>query len=137
MLSSVQTQEDTADHSSLTERIRAVADELQEIQNLLVSGHVDPRVLTDFRDSVNRVRTTAWAVQQVLQTSNGGSHASSAVISLLAAERIRVAYQLCRIIAGDLSNGAPSSSGNLVQLYLATADLHKQIGEALGRDSQA
>lgn len=102
-----------------------------------MSGHVDPRVLTDFRDAVNRVRTTAWAVQQVLETAGDPAHASSGVIALLAAERVRVAYQLCRIIAGDLSNGSPSQNGNLVQLYLAAGDLHKQIGEILGRDSQA
>ncbi len=119
-------------HDTVTGRLRKITTELREIEDLLVSERLDSSVLTDFRDAVNRVRTTAWAVAQVLEAgpSNGQS---AAVLSMLAHERVRVTYRLCRLIEGDLGNGTVTS-GNLVQLYLAVQDLANKIGEGLGRD---
>jgi hypothetical protein len=66
------------------------------------SEKVDPRVLTDFRDALNRVRNTAWAAQQCAAASMYESSPVS-VSSLLTSERIRAAYQLCCAIHDDLS----------------------------------
>ena len=38
--------------------------ELQRLHEVLLAGDLEPRVLTDFRDALNRVRTAAWAAQQ-------------------------------------------------------------------------
>ena len=45
---------------------RATA-ELNQLEQLLKAGMVDKEVLTDFRESVNRVRHTGWAVQQAME----------------------------------------------------------------------
>jgi hypothetical protein len=50
--------------SSLTARLRATTAELQELENSVVSGDLDPRVLSEFRNAVDHIRNTAWAVQQ-------------------------------------------------------------------------
>jgi hypothetical protein len=50
--------------SSLTVRLRATTAELQELENSVVSGDLDPRVLSEFRNAVDHIRNTAWAVQQ-------------------------------------------------------------------------
>jgi hypothetical protein len=34
------------------------------LQEVLSSGEVDPRLLSDFRDALHRVRNTAWAAQK-------------------------------------------------------------------------
>jgi hypothetical protein len=124
---------DPAFNANVSERLRKVTNELRDIEEVLVSEHLDSSVLTDFRDAVNRVRTTAWAVAQVLE---GGSEReqSANVLSLLAAERVRVAYRLCRLIDGDLANGT-LRSGTLVQLYLAAQDLAQRLSETLGREN--
>jgi hypothetical protein len=121
--------------ASISERLKRATEELREIHEQLVTGNVDPRILTDFRDAVNRVRTTAWAVQHSLGSQEADAQGLS-VLSLLAAERVRVAYQMCRIIAADLANnGMSHGAGKLVQLYLAAGDLTRQLEHILGREA--
>jgi hypothetical protein len=55
----------TADTGADTsERLKTTIEELAGIQSVLVAGELDPRILADFRDAVNRVRNTAWAAYQ-------------------------------------------------------------------------
>ena len=44
-----------------SDRLKAAIAELGGVQTLLLAGDLDPRILTDFRDAVNRIRNTAWA----------------------------------------------------------------------------
>ena len=120
-------------HANVAERLQRVTNELRDIENMLIHEKLDSAVLTDFRDAVNRVRTTAWAVQQYLDSPDGKEQSGS-VLSLLANERVRVTYRLCRLIDGDLANNE-FQSGPLVQLYLASRDLSQLLGEILGRDN--
>ena len=123
--------------AEITERLKHATEELRDIQDQLVTGRVDPRILTDFRDAVNRVRTTAWAVQHSLCSEEPDTQGLS-VLALLASERVRIAYQMCRIIAADLSNnGMSHGSGKLVQLYLAAGDLTRQLEHILGRETDS
>ena len=119
-------------HANVAERLQHVTNELRDIENLLIHEKLDSAVLTDFRDAVNRVRTTAWAVQQYLDSSENKEQAPS-VLSLLANERVRVTYRLCRLVDGDLANNE-FQSGPLVQLYLASRDLSQRLAEILGRN---
>jgi hypothetical protein len=119
--------------SKVAERLQSVTAELRDIENMLIHEKLDSSVLTDFRDAVNRVRTTAWAVAQYLDTEGNGDQ-SSTVLSLLANERVRVTYRLCRLIDGDLANNR-IQSGPMVQLYLASQDLAQRLGEMLGREN--
>jgi hypothetical protein len=48
----------------LTTRLQNATANLAEIEQLVKSGDVDPRVLQEFRNSVDLIRRTAWAVQQ-------------------------------------------------------------------------
>jgi hypothetical protein len=123
---------ETSSNASVAERLQGVTNELRDIETLLIHEKLDSSVLTDFRDAVNRVRTTAWAVAQYLEAGTGGEQ-SATVLSLLANERVRVTYRLCRLIDGDLANNR-IQSGPLVQLYLASQDLAQRLGEMLGRD---
>jgi hypothetical protein len=62
------------------------------------SGPIDPRVLGEFREAVDNVRKTAWAVQE-WQALEAKQQDPESVIPLLTAERIRRATQLCEAIA--------------------------------------
>jgi hypothetical protein len=59
---------------------------------------IDQRVLRDFRDAVDHVRKTAWAVQE-WQEREARRQDPYTVLPLLTAERIRRATQLCDLIS--------------------------------------
>jgi len=52
---------------SISERLKAATDELQNLEQLVVSGDCSPRVLSEFRGAVDSMRQTAWAVQQWIE----------------------------------------------------------------------
>jgi hypothetical protein len=84
--------------------------ELQRLHKILLAGTLEPRILTDFRDALNRVRTAAWAAQQYVIRKETEQDSGS-VLSLLVGERVRVTYQLCQAISDDLkTNGYRLSS---------------------------
>jgi hypothetical protein len=103
-----------------SERLKAAIGELGGIQSLLVAGELDPRILTDFRDAVNRVRNTAWAAYQYTESKITGKDSRS--------ERIRAAYQLCQAIHDDLETAdVHLQAGQLIQLHAATKSLTNKL----------
>ncbi len=117
---------------ALSERLEKATEELRRIQDWLISGDIDPRVLTDFRDTVNRLRTLAWAVQNYAELKC--TQSAKSLTTILASERVRVAHQLCRVIGADLANDELRlDTTHLVQLYLATKDISSRLAGILGR----
>jgi len=107
--------------------------ELQRLHEVLLSGDLEPRVLTDFRDALNRVRTAAWAAQQYVVRKEIEQDSGS-VLSLLAGERVRVTYQLCQAISDDLKRtDIDLQAGSLVQLQEATKALTEQLEGIINR----
>ena len=122
---------ETTNSVPVSERLNTAIADLQALQGLLLSGDFDPRVLSDFRDALNRVRNVAWAAQQSVAARVSGED-PSAVGSLLAAERIRAAYQLCRVIQEDLTkNEIDFQRGQLSELHTVTKELSKQLKNRL------
>jgi hypothetical protein len=113
--------------------LQNVTHEIRQAQVFLTSEKdIDPRVLTDFRDAVNRVRNTAWAVAQYANSKEAEAD-PRAFLSLLAGERVRVAYQLCRLVQADMENSEIAfQKGQLLQLRDATSELTHQLGEVVG-----
>jgi hypothetical protein len=107
--------------------------ELQGLHRLLLSTEVDPDVLAAFRDSLNRVRNTAWAAQEyVVRKEN--EQGSTSVLSLLAGERIRAIYQLCEALTDDLKRtDIEFQRGSLVQLYEVTKTLTEQLKRVIDK----
>ena len=81
--------------ATVSRRLAKAIPELRRLQKLLLSGeNLDPRLLTDFRDALNPVRNTAWSAHQYIASQNTDQDSAS-VLSVVAGERVRVAYQLC------------------------------------------
>jgi hypothetical protein len=119
-------------HDSDAPLKEAVA-ELQRLHQVLLAGDLEPRVLADFRDALSRVRTVAWAAQQYLACKETEQDSTS-VLSLLVAERIRVAYQLCQAISEDLKRtDIDFQPGSLVQLCAVMKSLAEQLDGVLNR----
>jgi len=107
--------------------------ELQRLHEILLAGDLEPRVLTDFRGALNRVRTAAWAAQQYVIRKETEQDSGS-VLSLLVGERIRVTYQLCQAISDDLKRtDIDLQAGSLVQLHDATKALTEELEAVINK----
>jgi hypothetical protein len=113
----------------IANRVAGSIVELRNLQELLLSEDVDPRLLTDFRDALNRTRTTAWAVQQYLACLTTEADSTS-LMNILAAERIRVTYQLGQALAQELHKpDLKLQPGQLLELYKVMKDLTARLAE--------
>ncbi len=81
-------------------RLKKACAELVNLEYDMRSGPVDPTILREFRDVVDNVRKTAWAIQE-WQKRQSGQQDPDTVLPLLTAERIRRATQLCDSITAD------------------------------------
>jgi hypothetical protein len=118
---------------AVSSRLEQAISELQGLNEVLLSGDLDPHILRDFRDALNRVRTAAWAAQQYVarkETDQG----SISVLSLLVGARIRTTYQLCQAISEDLKRtDIEIQAGSLVQLYEVMSALTEQLRGVVNR----
>jgi len=64
---------------------------------------MDPLVLREFRDAVDYVRKTAWALQELLERQ-AHERDIGTVRSLLTDERVRCATQLSKALTSDLAS---------------------------------
>jgi hypothetical protein len=121
------------DSLSISVRLQNATSELRQVEALLASADLDGRILSDFRDAVNRVRTAAWATQQYAESKDTRSDPTT-VLSLLAGERVRAAYQLCRAIEEDLQKPELAfQPGQLLQLRSAADSLLKRLKLVIGK----
>jgi hypothetical protein len=120
-------------NASISVRLQSVTNELRQIQDLLaLEREFDPRILADFRDAVNRVRNTVWGLEQYANSKTTETDPKT-VLTVLAGERVRTAYQLCKLVQGDLTNTETQfQKGQLLQLRDATQELARRLGEVVG-----
>jgi len=79
----------------ISQQISRITMELKRMEDLLSFGMVDRRVLGEFRQAIDRVRTTGWQVERWLDGDERGLSA------LLTEERIRVATKLANQLANE------------------------------------
>ncbi len=115
----------------VSKRLKSAIADLKTLQGLIASDDLDSRLLTDFRDALNRVRNVAWAAQQSIESQLSGNDTST-IDTLLATERVRAAYQLCRSIQEDLGRGEIEfQKGQLFELHTVAAELTKNLKDRL------
>jgi len=113
--------------SPLTARLRVITLELQELEHSVVSGDLDSRVLSEFRNAVDHIRNTAWAVQQWVgaREQSGDPYA---VLPALAAQRVHRATQLANDLCLDLQTvEVTAETEGMGNLYRAVDDLHRRL----------
>jgi hypothetical protein len=114
-------------------RLEKGISELQGLHDVLLSGDLDPHILADFRDALNRIRNTAWAAQQYVARKETGQDSSS-VLSFLVGERIRATHHLCQAISEDLKRtDIEVQAGSLIRLHEVTKVLTEQLEGAIKR----
>jgi hypothetical protein len=119
--------------NAISQRVEEATEELQAIEKLIESGAVDGRILQDFREAVNHVRQTSWAVQRWLELRDKKQDPYSAV-DLLIRERVRCATQLARELGHDVeSSEVDLETEGLSQLQAQVEALSKTLTRVLGK----
>ena len=119
---------------SITARLEAATGELQRLEDLVKSGDLDSRVLSEFRNAVDHIRSTTWAVQKWvgLSTESGGDPFS--VLPIMSAERVKRATQLSNDVSLDLQSVEVGiDTPGIVDLFNAVDDLHRRLATLLKR----
>ncbi len=117
-------------------QLRKTSAELVKIEQAIKSGGVEPRILRDFRDAVDYVRKTAWAVQE-WQERQLQKHDPQTVLPLLTIERIRRATQLSKAITTDLAaHEVTRETTGIDEFFRAVESLYQRVAD-LFRDREA
>ncbi|MHB8527684.1 MAG: hypothetical protein ACYDD2_16240 [Candidatus Acidiferrales bacterium] len=110
-------------------QLRKTSAELLSLERGIKSGELDPLILRDFRDAVDHVRKTAWAVQEWRERQIQHRDPST-VLSLLTLERIRRATTLTHDLLEDLhAQDVSRRTEGIAELHRAIAELHKRLTE--------
>lgn len=115
-------------NSDISTSIYKVAAELREIEAKLAGGsNLDPKVLGEFRRSMDQARQTAWSVQQLLEAGDS-AHDTGRLLSDLEAKRVRFATELVHELVLDVdSNAIQLGTEGLAGLVTAVAQLHRRL----------
>jgi hypothetical protein len=104
--------------------------ELQNLEKLLQCEDIDLRLVKEYRDAVEYIRTAAATLQQLRECQFGGLDGGE-LLSTLATDRIRRTLNLCVEVAADLDAGRlKTESKGVDELYRAIEDLHDRIRQA-------
>ena len=116
-------------------QLRKTSAELVKLEQTIKSGGVDARILREFRDAVDYVRKTAWAVQE-WQERQLQQHDPHTVLPLLTAERIRRAAQLSNAIAADLAtHEVTCETAGIDEFFRAVGRVYQSL-EVLFKDRE-
>jgi hypothetical protein len=111
----------------LTFQLRRTTGELLKLEHGIKSGDIDPYVLREFRDAVDYIRKTAWAVQE-WQERQVQKRDTATVIPLLVTERIRRGTQLYEALTADLkSHAIRPEAAEIEDLFHAIEHLYEEL----------
>ena len=117
-------------------QLKKTCADLVRLEYEMRSGPFDPRILREFRDAVDNVRKTAWAVQE-WQERQSRKQDPHTVLPLLTAEGIRRATQLCDAIsAGLATNEVVRETVGIDEFIQAVERVHQRLIDLL-RNRQA
>jgi hypothetical protein len=117
-------------------QLKKTCADLVRVEYEMRSGPFDPRILKDFRDAVDNVRKTAWAVQE-WQERQSRQQDPLTVLPLLTAEGIRRATQLCdAITAGVAADEVARETVGIDEFFQAVDRVHQSLLDLL-KDREA
>lgn len=112
-------------------QLKKTSSELVQLEHSIRTGGIDTRILSDFRDAVDHVRKTAWAVQE-WQERQITHHDPQTLIPLLISERIRRAAQLGNDIVAHLDrHEVTRETPGVDSLFEAVQRMRKLLQELL------
>ena len=108
-------------------QLRKASAELVKIEQEIKAGGIDDRILREFRDSVDYVRKTAWAVQE-WQERELQKHDPHTLLPLITSERIRRWTQLNIDITSDLeTHTVTRETAGMHEFFQALEGLYSRV----------
>jgi hypothetical protein len=111
-------------------QVKKTAVELRKLETSLRNQGIDLRLLKEFRDAVEYIRTAATVAQQLRERQLAG-HSDDDVLALIAGERARRATNLCMEVASDMdaakSGKQPKAVTESYRSLLTACDRLKQL----------
>jgi hypothetical protein len=89
-------------------QVKKTAVELRKLETSLRNQGIDLRLLKEFRDAVDYIRTAATVAQQLRERQLAG-RSDDDVLALIAGERARRATNLCLEVASDMNAASKSA----------------------------
>jgi hypothetical protein len=112
-------------------QLRKTSAELVKIEQEIQAGGIDARILREFRDSVDYVRKTAWAVQE-WQERELQKHDPHTLLPLITSERIRRGTQLSKAITTDLeTHEVTRETAGMNEFFQAIEGLYSRVAVLL------
>jgi hypothetical protein len=101
----------------MSARLQRMSTELKDLELAMIGGDIDQRILLEFREAVNHVRHSAWAVQQWLDLKEKHQDPFE-VLAMLVSERVRIGTQLCHELVLDAeSQELTEATSGIVRLF--------------------
>jgi hypothetical protein len=108
-------------------QVKKTSVELQKLEKSLRAEGIDPRLLNEFRDAADYLRTVSLAVQQLRERQLHGRD-DSEIVSTLVAERIRRTANLCLEVISDIDSAKVSSqTKGLDELYQSLEEVSDRL----------
>lgn len=108
-------------------QLKKASAELVRLERDIRSGNIDSRILMEFRDAVDYVRKTAWAVYE-WQERELLRHDPRTLLPLLTTERIRRATQLSQAISADLAaREVTSDTTGIEEFFRAVERVYQRL----------
>jgi PilZ domain-containing protein len=115
------------DAAQVAGRLQTICNQLRDLEEVIKSVEVDPRVLRQFREALGHARNTAWAMQRWIELHTNLDDAFT-VHRYLNRERIRLATEICRTLGGDIRVTEPDlPPSELESLLDAVENLFTQL----------
>jgi hypothetical protein len=119
---------------SITQRLESATGELRRLEDLVKSGDLDARVLAEFRNAVDHIRSTTWAVQKWLGLNEQSGGDPFSVLPIMSAERVKRATQITNDLSLDLQTvDVGIDTPGIVELFNAVDDLRRRLATLLQR----
>lgn len=110
-------------------QLKKTSFELVKLEQAMKAGSVDRRILIEFRDAVDYVGKTAWAVQE-WQERELQKHDPQTLLPLITTERIRRATQLSKAIIADLAaHEVTRETTGISDFFRAVEGLYTRISD--------
>ena len=120
---------------SITARLEAATTELHKLEELVKSGDLDSRVLSEFRNAVDHIRSTTWAVQKWLGLNSESGGDPFSVLPIMSAERVKRAAQIANDLSLDLQTvDVGIDTPGVADLFHAVDNLHRRLATLLKRE---
>ena len=120
----------------ITQRLEQATGELYQLEELVKTGDLDSRVLSEFRNAVDHIRSTTFAVQKWIGLNEQSGGDPFSVLPIMSAERVKRATQITNDLCLDLQTiDIGIETPGIVELFNAVDDLHRRLTTLLKRES--